>query len=173
MADTPPPETSNFSPGEQLRKARQGYRWSVEDVAANLNLTADVVRALESGDRASLPEAIFVRGYLRAYARLMEIDETAVLTDTEGSGGESIGSVVPILGKEAFKDKKGRQWLKFSTPQKKSWRKTLLVSALVLVGILVAWWFSGLLPTFQQLNINSADKSEASGVIAIPLNTEN
>ncbi len=55
MADTPPPETSNLSPGEQLRKARQGYRWSVEDVAANLNLTAEVVRALESGDHEALP----------------------------------------------------------------------------------------------------------------------
>ena len=173
MADTPPPETPILSPGEQLRKARQGYRWSVEDVAANLNLTADVVRALESGDHEALPEAIFVRGYLRAYARLMEIDESLVLTDAEGAGGESIGSVVPILGKEALKDKKGRQWLKFSTPQKKGWRKTLLVSALVLLGILVAWWFSGLLPKFSQLNGNSADESETSGVITIPLNTEN
>ncbi len=173
MADTPPPKISNLSPGEQLRKTRQGYRWSVEDVAANLNLTANVVRALESGNHEELPEAIFVRGYLRAYARLMEIDESAVLTDADGAEGGSIGSVVPILGKEAFNVKKGRQWLKFSTTQKKGWRKTWLVSSLVLVGILVAWWFSGLLPTFQQLNSDSADQPEASGVISIPLNTEN
>ncbi|HCX88397.1 MAG TPA: hypothetical protein DG761_10265 [Gammaproteobacteria bacterium] len=173
MADTPPPETSNLSPGEQLRKARQGYRWSVEDVAANLNLTAEVVRALESGDHEALPEATFVRGYLRAYARLMEIDESVVLADTDGAEGESIGSVVPLLGKEVFKEKKGRQWLKFSTTPKKGWRKTLLTSLIVLVGILVAWWFSGLLPTFQQLNGDSGDKTEASGVITIPLNTQN
>ena len=94
MADTPPPNISNLSPGEQLRKARQGYRWSVEDVAANLNLTANVVRALESGNHEELPEAIFVRGYLRAYARLMEIDESVVLTDADGAEGGSIGSVV-------------------------------------------------------------------------------
>ena len=37
------------SPGEQLRKARIGYGWSLGDVAANLNLDVDVVRALESG----------------------------------------------------------------------------------------------------------------------------
>ena len=105
MADTPPPNISNLSPGEQLRKAREGYRWSVEDVAANLNLTATVVGALESGNHEELPEAIFVRGYLRAYARLMEIDESVVLTDAGGAQGGSIGSVVPILGKEAFKEK--------------------------------------------------------------------
>jgi len=173
MADTPPPETSSLSPGEQLRKTRQGYRWSVEDVAANLNLTADVVRALESGDHEALPGATFVRGYLRAYARLMEIDESVVLPDTGGAEGESIGSVVPLLGKEAFKEKRGRQWLKFSTAPKKGWRKTLLISLIVLAGILAAWWFSGLLPTFQQLNGDSGDKTGASGAITIPLNTQN
>ena len=173
MADTPTPETRNLSPGEQLRNARQGYRWSVEDVAANLNLTVDMVRALESGDTEALPGPTFVRGYLRAYARLMEIDESTVLAGADDTQEESIGSVVPVLGKEAFKDKKGRQWLKFSTSQKKGWRKTALVSILILAGILVAWWFSGLLPTFQELNGDSTINSQSSGTISIPLNTQN
>ena len=173
MADTPTPETRNLSPGEQLRNARQGYRWSVEDVAANLNLTVEMVRALESGDTEALPGPTFVRGYLRAYARLMEIDESTVLAGADDTEEESIGSVVPVLGKEAFKDKKGRQWLKFSTSQKKSWRKTVLISILILAGILTAWWFSGLLPTFQELNHDAAKDSESSSTISIPLNTQN
>ena len=173
MADTPSPETRNLSPGDQLRNARQGYRWSVEDVAANLNLTVDMVRALESGDTEALPGPTFVRGYLRAYARLMEIDESTVLAGADDAQGESIGSVVPLLGKEAFKDKKGRQWLKFSTSQKKSWRKTVLISILILAGILTAWWFSGLLPTLQELNRDAAKDSESSSTISIPLNTQN
>lgn len=173
MADTPSPQTRNLPPGEQLRNARQGYRWSVEDVAANLNLTVEMVRALESGDTEALPGPTFVRGYLRAYARLMEIDESTVLAGADDAQGESIGSVVPILGKEAFKDKKGRHWLKFSTSQKKSWRKTALISILILAGILAAWWFSGLLPTFQELNRDAAKDSESSSTISIPLNTQN
>ena len=173
MADTPTAETRNVSPGEQLRNARQGYRWSVEDVAANLNLTVEMVRALESGDTEALPGPTFVRGYLRAYARLMEIDESTVLAGADDAQGESIGSVVPVLGKEAFKDKKGRQWLKFSTSQKKSWRKTVLISILILAGILTVWWFSGLLPTFQELNHDAAKDSESSSTISIPLNTQN
>ena len=173
MADTPSPQTRNLPPGEQLRNARQGYRWSVEDVAANLNLTVEMVRALESGDTEALPGPTFVRGYLRAYARLMEIDESTVLAGADDAQGESIGSVVPILGKEAFKNKKGRQWLKFSTSQKKSWRKTALISILILASILAAWWFSGLLPTFQELNRDAAKDSESSSTISIPLNTQN
>ena len=173
MADTPTPETRNLSPGEQLRNARQGYRWSVEDVAATRQLTVDMVRALESGDTEALPGPTFVRGYLRAYARLMEIDESTVLAGADDIQEESIGSVVPVLGKEAVKDKKGRQWLKFSTSQKKSWRKTALISILILAGILAAWGFSGLLPTFQGLHRDAAKDSESSSTISIPLNTQN
>ena len=103
----------------------------------------------------------------------MEIDESTVLAGADDAQEESIGSVVPILGKEAFKDKKGRQWLKFSTSQKKSWRKTVLISILILAGILTAWWFSGLLPTFQELNRDAAKDSESSSTISIPLNTQN
>ena len=173
MADTPTPEIRKLSPGEQLRNARQGYRWSVEDVAANLNLTVEMVRALESGDSEVLPGPTFVRGYLRAYARLMEIDESTVLAGADDARGESIGSVVPVLGKEALKTKKGRQWLKFSTSQTQGWRTTVLISILILVGILVAWWFSGLLPTFQELNRDARVNSETSSTISIPLNTQN
>ena len=88
-----------MSSGEQLRAARMGYQWAIEDVAANLNLTVDVVRALEAGDHTNLPESAFVRGYLRAYARLMEIDENLVLKGNAESSNDHIGSVVPLLGR--------------------------------------------------------------------------
>lgn len=173
MSDKSERPTYSQPPGEQLRLARVGYGWSIEDVAGNLNLTVDVVRALESGDHSNLPEAAFVRGYLRAYARLMEIDETVVLTGASAGATESIGSVIPVLGKEAFKEKKGRQWLKFSEKKKSTWRKPLLVSIVVVIAVIAAWWFSGLLPTFQQL-IKGSDRGQGeSGVITIPLNTQN
>ena len=89
-----------MSSGEQLRAARMGYQWAIEDVAANLNLTVDVVRALEAGDHTNLPEPAFVRGYLRAYARLMEIDENLVLKGNAESSTDHIGSVVPLQGKK-------------------------------------------------------------------------
>ncbi|MCP4827769.1 MAG: hypothetical protein GY889_02710 [Proteobacteria bacterium] len=171
MANTPPTSDSSLAPGERLRKARQGHHWTLEDVAANLNLTVDVVRALEAGDHAALPEAIFVRGYLRAYARLMEIDETEVLGSADGGVAGSIGSVVPVIGKEAFREKKGRRWLQFSTPRTMPWRKTVIGTLLVLIVIFAAWWFSGLRPPVEQLINSSGEGGQTSGVITIPLNT--
>ena len=172
MAQTPPATGASLAPGEQLRKARQGYHWTVEDVAANLNLTADVVRALESGDHSALPEAIFVRGYLRAYARLMEINENEVLESADRDATGSLGSVVPVIGKEAFKEKKGRRWLQFSTaPRRGRWRKTALATILIVVVVLAAWWFSGLRAPVENLINSPGGATGTSGVITIPLNT--
>ena len=168
--DTAPAKNA---PGEQLRRAREGYGWTLEDVTGNLNLTVEVVRALESGDRDALPEAAFVRGYLRAYARLMEIDENTVLAGSGVGSHESIGSVVPILGKDVFKPKKDRRGLKFSETKKASWKKPLGVSILVVMAVIAAWWFSGLLPTFKGLMDSSGKEKEPSGAISIPLNTQN
>ncbi|MDC1097627.1 helix-turn-helix transcriptional regulator [Gammaproteobacteria bacterium] len=164
---------SSMSPGEQLRAARMGYQWAIEDVAANLNLTVQVVKALEEGDHTNLPESAFVRGYLRAYARLMEIDENLVLKGSAESSPDHIGSVVPLLGKEAFSEKKDRQWLRFSQKKNSSWRKPAVWTIIVVIAIIATWWFSGLLPTFNQLMNESRDQSNPSGTITIPLNNQN
>ncbi|MEZ5510325.1 MAG: DUF4115 domain-containing protein [Gammaproteobacteria bacterium] len=61
------------SPGERLQKARKERQLEIPQVAENLNLSPGVVRALEADDYRMLPNATFVKGYLRSYARLLGI----------------------------------------------------------------------------------------------------
>ncbi|MCZ7597367.1 MAG: helix-turn-helix domain-containing protein [Gammaproteobacteria bacterium] len=70
-----PSLSSKASPGMILAAARDELKWSIEDVAANLNLRVSVIEALERDDYGDLPGPTFVRGYIRAYARLLGIDE--------------------------------------------------------------------------------------------------
>ena len=60
-------------PGERLQKARQQHKWDIAEVAEKLNLSPGVVRALEADDYRMLPNATFVKGYLRSYARELGI----------------------------------------------------------------------------------------------------
>ena len=48
-------------------------------VASALHLRPEVVEALEGGDESALPALTFVRGYIKAYARLLGLDEREVL----------------------------------------------------------------------------------------------
>lgn len=60
--------------GVQLREARESLGLAVEDVAARLKVPVRYVHAMEQGDMAGLPEPTFVRGYVKAYAKVVGLD---------------------------------------------------------------------------------------------------
>ena len=70
--------------GEQLRAARKARLLEVVDVAQTLKLGARQVEALENGDWQSLPGHTFVRGFVRNYARLVQIDSGPLMTQLDG-----------------------------------------------------------------------------------------
>ncbi|GAB6040519.1 hypothetical protein JCM17961_11930 [Endothiovibrio diazotrophicus] len=76
-------------PGWVLRQERERMNLDVLSAANRLNLHRNVIEALEADDFASLPEAIFVRGYLRNYARLLGLDAEAMITRYEEASGVS------------------------------------------------------------------------------------
>lgn len=60
-------------PGQRLRAEREARGMSEADVAGELNLTISYLKALEADDYERLPEATFIRGYIRNYARLLGV----------------------------------------------------------------------------------------------------
>jgi cytoskeleton protein RodZ len=52
---------------------------STREVADALNLPVHVIEALEADDYERLPPSVFTRGYLRSYARLLELSPEALL----------------------------------------------------------------------------------------------
>lgn len=62
------------SPGRILRSAREAMGLSRREIAEALNLLESVVVAIEEDDTARQPEPVFMRGYVRNYARLLKLD---------------------------------------------------------------------------------------------------
>jgi len=79
--DPAPLQTSAQAPNS-LTAARLAAGLSVGDVARQLKLSVSQVEALESGDYAQLPGTVFVRGFLRNYARLLKLDPAPLLQNT-------------------------------------------------------------------------------------------
>ncbi len=67
--------------GEQLKSAREQQGLTLADVAARTKIRADFLEALEQGDVTRLPERTFARGYLQRYARELNLEPSALLTD--------------------------------------------------------------------------------------------
>jgi cytoskeleton protein RodZ len=68
-----------MSAGARLREAREGAGLSIDAVAQQLKLAPRQVQALENDDFAQLPGRTFVRGFMRNYARLLQLDAEDVL----------------------------------------------------------------------------------------------
>lgn len=65
--------------GERLRSARKARALTLDQAAGALHLEPAILVALEEERFATLGAPVFVRGHLRAYARLLELSEEAVL----------------------------------------------------------------------------------------------
>jgi cytoskeleton protein RodZ len=73
------------SVGKALREAREQLGLSVNDVANRIKFAARQIEALEADDYAQLPEAAFVRGFVRSYARLLELDPAHLVSGLPSS----------------------------------------------------------------------------------------
>jgi cytoskeleton protein RodZ len=83
-----PPETSRQPSGAAADQGRPGVRLLAErraqglslgDVARQLKLSVRQVEALERDEYAAFPGPVFVRGFLRNYAKLLQLDPEAVV----------------------------------------------------------------------------------------------
>ncbi len=66
-------------PGERLRAARLSMGFDLAKIAGELHLTQAVVGLLEADDYSDIGARVFVRGYLRNYARIVEMPVESIL----------------------------------------------------------------------------------------------
>ncbi|MDC0948691.1 DUF4115 domain-containing protein [Gammaproteobacteria bacterium] len=72
---TPEKDRGIKSIGRFLAAAREERNFGQTELSRELNLAPSILDALEKGDRSRLPEMTYVRGYLRAYGRLLGIED--------------------------------------------------------------------------------------------------
>ena len=65
--------------GEQLRQARESQNITLQEIAATTKISARSLQALESEQFDQLPGGIFNKGFVRAYARYVGLDEDKML----------------------------------------------------------------------------------------------
>ncbi|MDH0661191.1 helix-turn-helix domain-containing protein [Pseudomonas sp. GD03858] len=119
------------NPGDVLRQAREKRDWSQAEVARKLNLTVSSLNNLENGAFDKLPGHTFARGYIRAYAKLMDMDQAPLVEAFDQiTGTHAQGSEVHSLGR-------------IEEPVRLSHNILRVVSLLLLVAVVGGgffWW---------------------------------
>ncbi|HUH00025.1 MAG TPA: RodZ domain-containing protein [Gammaproteobacteria bacterium] len=89
---------TQFSPGEQLRAARERAGWTQERLAAELCLPVERLRALELDEHASFGGVVYVRGYLRRAAGLLGVSPQELIAAYESAcDAANPAEIVPSL----------------------------------------------------------------------------
>lgn len=120
--------------GARLAAARQARNLSVADVAAKLKLTPRQIEALEQEDLSHLPSEVFVRGFVRNYARLVGIEPESLIAPVDAQAEVSETITAPNAGLNVGSSSL-RRWLMYPL--------IALVLFVLLVAALYHWLRQG------------------------------
>lgn len=72
--------SSNYlSPGSLLSEARKKKNLTIDDVAKELKLSPDYIASIEKDDYSLISSAVYARGYLQMYGRLLGVDRDKLI----------------------------------------------------------------------------------------------
>lgn len=124
--------TSVESPGARLREVRERHDLTLGQVALSLHVNEDLLESLENDDYGKLGAPIFVKGHLRNYAKLLELDAAELIRMYE----QHHQPVDPALDNRVpdgprMEQRGSGAWLR--------WLGTILL--LILLVVLAGWWY--------------------------------
>lgn len=129
------------SPGVFLREARRKKKLTQTDVAKQLRLRMRWIRDLENDDYTRIPGLIYARGYLRSYARLVDVPPEQILTAFEALG---LGDVFASAKNKNVENRIGYEGVLVSHATRIMSRSVLrwVTGSVLLITLFLAgiWW---------------------------------
>ncbi|MBC7697618.1 MAG: DUF4115 domain-containing protein [Bacteroidia bacterium] len=129
----PPMNTAlNYAPlGEALLSARNTKKLTQKDVSNSLRISIKQIAALETNDFTILPDAMITRGFIRNYARFLDIDAEPLLASYRARMPDKTPNAISVQPSmnQIMSGKESQPWLMY-----------ILGSILVLL-FLLAWLF--------------------------------
>lgn len=125
------PVSRSLSLGALLKGRRQELKLTVPDIASQMRLEPRIIEALESESYEGLPAPLYVRGYIRGYAKILKLDGNALVELYDSDAPSEPPEIVPEV-------KHPSQATSSDKPVKAF---TYLVT-FTLVILLIAWWQS-------------------------------
>jgi len=134
-----PSSVSSLLPaGRQLRNAREALELTPEQVAQQLKLSVRQINAIEQEAFDELPSNLFIRGFVRNYARLLRIDVEPLLAYL----AEVLPSEQPATPQTDSSVPQGLILAEPYSAKQRHFSPTILMALLgVAIGTAAAFWF--------------------------------
>ena len=119
------------SPGGAIRKAREQVEMSLEELAAHTKLARTTLDALEADRFEDLSESVYVRGYYRKCAKVLDLDGERLIAGYEARASAMMANVPPA-----------KVLLAGSNPAEPRGTGRTVIAVLVVIAAVVGvlWW---------------------------------
>ncbi len=120
---------SQVGAGEMLREAREKAGLGIAEIAARLHINQAYLEAIETQQYAKIASPTFVKGYLRAYAKAVELDPDAVVK-------------AYVRVSDPLPEWRAHAGIQLETPDTRRQMIWIAVSGVALIVLLVGlfWW---------------------------------
>ena len=148
--------------GQRLRAAREARNMERSDVARWLKLDVKLIKAIEEDDEEPLPGPVFIAGYIRSYAKLVDLPADQLVQEFTKSHGLSSPKIAKLpepvpgrMGKVAESLPKRFSVATNSHPANVKWF-VMISAAIFFVGI--AGWIAVIVGDHKKSEIASLDE---------------
>ncbi len=147
--------------GRKLARTRSERGLELETVAAELRLDLKLLQNIEREDQSVLPVPSFVKGYLRSYARYLDLDPTLIIAAYDQVADSAAPSIRPTRSAVSIQPATSRD----SGPR----TVTILLVTVLVVSFLV-WWGGTLLTngTSKDTDLDADLEQAVSGLALEP-----
>ena len=65
--------------GDILKESREQQKYSIDDISRLTKISPDFIRYLEEGSYHMLPDEVYIKGFIKSYARVLGLDVKQVI----------------------------------------------------------------------------------------------
>jgi cytoskeleton protein RodZ len=137
--------------GDQLQAARIQQGLSIEDIASRMHLSLGILQSIEANDFDDLTAPIFVKGYLRAYARLVSLNEDEIIqryVEQYSNDDPPISTSLQMAPEISAYDSRIK------------WTTYLII--IVLIALLSVWWWNKTQNILETVSLDTDQYSEGA-----------
>lgn len=155
-SDEPQQSAVGEPAGQQLKRAREKLNLSLADIADAQHLRVSIIQAIEDGNYDQIDSELFLKGYVRAYARQVGADADALI--------KSLDIELEPLRKEREKQEQEDPLVDIERRRRKKRRLAKILGIIVVLGaVALAAWKLVLEPRMTDSVPGTTEQSENSG----------
>ncbi|HQV80063.1 MAG: DUF4115 domain-containing protein [Agitococcus sp.] len=162
--------------GAKLKQAREQQGLSIETVASSLKLLPRIIESLESDNYQTLPEVVFIKGYVRLYADLLRMPSQDLCADLDAqypaNSSLKAQTLLPIDTLPELTSYQLSSYLKLphrtENSVSKSWLLYVLGVVLVAAMAIGVWQSRSLRSTPAEVPAVASSSAQGQNVISLP-----